>query len=171
MAQYLAERGGQLIVSADSMNLYCGMDIGTAKPSGEEREKVDYAGIDLAEPTEKFSVADYLSAVKPAFNRDGRLLLSAGQGSMSNASPKASMMCRPKTQSCVPSWKPLIFRRWKNAPGAGAPNSTDQLTEDDRQNPRRLIRILEKSCGAGFPSLTGIKWNSKPKPKPRRLAR
>jgi tRNA dimethylallyltransferase len=69
VAHYLAERGGQLIVSSDSMNLYKGMDVGTAKPDLAERQKVDYAGIDLVEPTEKFSVAAYLEAVKPAFVR------------------------------------------------------------------------------------------------------
>ena len=67
VAQYIAEREGQLIVSADSMNLYRGMDIGTAKPTSKDREKADYTGFDLSDPSEKFNVAAYLNAVRPAF--------------------------------------------------------------------------------------------------------
>ena len=80
VAHYIAEREGQRVLSADSMNLYRGMDIGTAKPSMEERAKVDYAGIDICDPTEKFSVAAYLEAVKPAFKSDRDMIT----GSASN---------------------------------------------------------------------------------------
>jgi len=57
VAQYIAEREGQLIVSADSMNIYRGMDIGTAKPTSNDRKKAEHTGFDLAEPTDKFNVA------------------------------------------------------------------------------------------------------------------
>lgn len=48
------------IVSADSMMVYKYMDIGTAKPSIEERESVEHHLIDLVEPSENFSVKDYI---------------------------------------------------------------------------------------------------------------
>ena len=80
VAHYIAARDGQRIVSADSMNLYKGLDIGTAKPSAADREKVDYAGVDLAEPFDKFSVANYLDAVKPAFEPGREIIVAGGTG-------------------------------------------------------------------------------------------
>jgi tRNA dimethylallyltransferase len=53
------ERGGE-IVSADSMQIYRGMDIGTAKPSREQREQVYHHLIDIVEPDQPYSVGDYL---------------------------------------------------------------------------------------------------------------
>lgn len=47
------------IISADSMQVYKRMDIGTAKPSPEERKAVPHHLIDLVEPDQDFSVADY----------------------------------------------------------------------------------------------------------------
>ena len=48
------------IVSADSMQIYQGIDIGTAKPSAEERRRVPHHLIDLIEPTDSFSVDQWL---------------------------------------------------------------------------------------------------------------
>ncbi len=48
------------IISADSMMVYKYMDIGTAKPSIEERESIDHHLIDLVEPSETFNVKDYI---------------------------------------------------------------------------------------------------------------
>ena len=47
------------IISADSRAIYKYMDIGTAKPSREEREEVVHFGLDLVEPGERFTVADW----------------------------------------------------------------------------------------------------------------
>ena len=52
------EIGGE-IISADSRAIYKGMDIGTAKPSLEEQDGVPHFGIDLVEPGERFTVADW----------------------------------------------------------------------------------------------------------------
>ena len=53
------ERGGE-IVSADSMQIYRGMDIGTAKASPEEQAAVPHHMIDVVNPEEDFSVAQYV---------------------------------------------------------------------------------------------------------------
>lgn len=55
----LAKRLGGEVVSADCMLVYRGLDIGTAKPSEEEKEGVPHHMIDVALPTGKYSVADY----------------------------------------------------------------------------------------------------------------
>ncbi len=50
---------GAEIISADSRAIYKGMDIGTAKPPLEERQGIPHWGIDLVEPGERFTVADW----------------------------------------------------------------------------------------------------------------
>jgi len=62
----VALRIGAEILSLDSMSLYRGMDIGTAKPSSAERARVPHHLIDLAEPHEAFSTGRYLEAAEAA---------------------------------------------------------------------------------------------------------
>lgn len=59
LAIKLAKQWGGEIICADSRTIYKGMDIGTAKPSLEERASVPHWGLDLVEPGERFSVADF----------------------------------------------------------------------------------------------------------------
>ncbi len=54
------------IISADSMQVYRGMDIGTAKPSLEERRRVPHHLIDIRDPRESFSVADFIREAERA---------------------------------------------------------------------------------------------------------
>ena len=60
----LAEHLNAEILAMDSMSLYRGMDIGTAKVSTAERKRVPHHLIDLIDPHEKFSVADYFTAAE-----------------------------------------------------------------------------------------------------------
>ena len=53
------------IISCDSMQVYKGMDIGTAKPSPEEREGIPHYMLDVAEPDEDFSVSRYCRMAAP----------------------------------------------------------------------------------------------------------
>jgi tRNA dimethylallyltransferase len=62
----LAEALGAEIVSLDSMAIYRGMDIGTAKPTADEQSRVRHHLIDIVEPEEEFSVAQYLEAAEAA---------------------------------------------------------------------------------------------------------
>jgi tRNA dimethylallyltransferase len=57
LALALAERHDAWIVSADSRQIYRGFDIGTAKPSVAERARAPHEGIDIADPTERWSAA------------------------------------------------------------------------------------------------------------------
>jgi len=60
LADALGARGvASEIVSADSRQVYRGMDIGTAKATADERAAVPHHGLDLVDPDEPFSVADY----------------------------------------------------------------------------------------------------------------
>ncbi len=80
----LARRIGAEIVSVDSMLVYRGMDLGTAKPGPAERALVPHHLIDVAEPEEPFSVARYqrlaLAAVEEIRARGRHVLLVGGSG-------------------------------------------------------------------------------------------
>jgi tRNA dimethylallyltransferase len=58
----LAKRLGAEIIALDSMSLYRGMDIGTAKPTTAEQATVPHHLIDILEPSESYSVAQYVAA-------------------------------------------------------------------------------------------------------------
>lgn len=58
----LAERLEAEIISLDSMAIYRGMDIGTAKPSRELRDRVPHHLVDIVDPTDEFSVSQYVDA-------------------------------------------------------------------------------------------------------------
>ena len=55
----IAKAIGGEIISADSRAIYRGMDIGTAKPTREEQQQIPHYGLDLVEPGERFTVADW----------------------------------------------------------------------------------------------------------------
>jgi tRNA dimethylallyltransferase len=63
LAMMLAEQFGAAILSADSRQVYRRFDVGTAKPSDAERARVPHFGLDVAEPTERYSAARWSEAV------------------------------------------------------------------------------------------------------------
>jgi tRNA dimethylallyltransferase len=80
----VAERLGAEICSVDSMLVYRGMDVGTAKPTVEERRRVPHHLIDLADPSERFTVVRFQELADAALDgvarRGGRALLVGGSG-------------------------------------------------------------------------------------------
>lgn len=74
LALRLAERVGAAIVSADSRQLYRGFDVGTAKPTPEERARVPHFGVDVAQPTDRWSAARWADAC------DGWIAAAAARG-------------------------------------------------------------------------------------------
>jgi tRNA dimethylallyltransferase len=77
----LAERLGAEILSLDSMAVYRGMDIGTAKPAAGEQARVRHHLIDVADPNEEYSLAEYVEAAHAAIadvRRRGRDVLFVG---------------------------------------------------------------------------------------------
>src|SRR4051812_16948012 len=59
---WLAESRPTTIVSADSRQVYRGFDIGTAKPTADDRLRVPHEGIDVVEPTTRYSAAAWATA-------------------------------------------------------------------------------------------------------------
>ncbi len=64
IALALAERYHGCIISADSRQIYRGFDIGTAKPTLADRTRVPHAGIDVADPTERYSAARWAESAE-----------------------------------------------------------------------------------------------------------
>jgi tRNA dimethylallyltransferase len=58
-AMRIAKEYGGEIICADSRTIYKGMDIGTAKPTAEDRRQVPHWGLDLVEPGQQFTAADF----------------------------------------------------------------------------------------------------------------
>jgi tRNA dimethylallyltransferase len=81
LAIWLAERLNGEIISADSMQVYKYMDIGTAKPTLEEQQRVKHHLIDIVKPSEDFSVADYrvlFDQTVSSLNGQGKIPLMVG---------------------------------------------------------------------------------------------
>ncbi len=149
VAQFLAEKRGDVILSADSMLVYRGMDIGTAKPSLAERGDVPYYGIDLAGADEKFSVWDYrkhaLDVLEDCTDGGRGVIVAGGTGlyvkSLTHGledRPGADLDLREK-------WEKRL-----EIDGVGGLQDALRKADSkafealvDKENPRRLIRALE----------------------------
>ena len=81
LAIHLAEKFGGEVVSADSMQIYKKLNIGTAKPTAEEQKKVPHHMIDILDINENFSVVDYCTmahgVIEDIYKR-GKLPIVAG---------------------------------------------------------------------------------------------
>ncbi|MEB3148353.1 MAG: tRNA (adenosine(37)-N6)-dimethylallyltransferase MiaA, partial [Sphaerospermopsis sp.] len=82
LALSLAERLGSVILSADSRQVYREFDIGTAKPTRKEQKLIPHYLIDICEPTETMTVADYQEQTQQLIDNLGvsPLLLVGGTG-------------------------------------------------------------------------------------------
>jgi tRNA dimethylallyltransferase len=148
VAQHLAEVRGVPILSADSMAIYRGMDIGTAKPSVEERGKVPYFGVDLVEPDVAFSAWDYrkhalasLATVSETCNA----IVVGGTG-LYIKSLTDGLSDRPGGNAALRDvWEKRLhaegIEALQDALRDAAPDVFEGIV--DKQNPRRLLRALE----------------------------
>lgn len=79
-----AETEGAEIVSCDSLLVYRGMNVGTAKPDRGQQERVSHHCIDLVPVDKRFSVGDYIEAASKAISgilhRGGKVLVTGGSG-------------------------------------------------------------------------------------------
>jgi tRNA dimethylallyltransferase len=79
-----AEANDAEILSCDSVCVYRGMDIGSAKPTPDEQRRIRHHGLDLVEPSERYSVSQYVdlarAAIAAAHGRGKRILVTGGSG-------------------------------------------------------------------------------------------
>jgi tRNA dimethylallyltransferase len=72
LAEGIAQRLGARVMAVDSMQVYRGMDIGTAKPDAAARAKVTYSMLDVCDPWEVFSAAKFVEMARPMLERHQR---------------------------------------------------------------------------------------------------
>lgn len=140
MAVDIAERIGAEVMSVDSMQVYRGMDIGTAKPTMVERRGVPHHMIDLVEPEEEFSVAQFRQVGKALLEeRDTTLIITGGSGLHFRAlvDPMTFPPTDPDLRQELEEGDPaaLVAELTRADPGAG-----DHV---DLSNPRRVVRAVE----------------------------
>ncbi len=150
-AQFLAEQNNYSILSADSMLVYKGMDIGTAKPSKEERKRVQYYGIDIATPDMPFSVWDFkkhaLTSMANVHTGSSKMIVVGGSGLYINALTKGLKEGPGANHALRAHWESILksdgITTLQKTLQQKAPELYDSLP--DKQNARRLIRALEKA--------------------------
>ncbi|MDP9020078.1 MAG: tRNA (adenosine(37)-N6)-dimethylallyltransferase MiaA [Actinomycetota bacterium] len=140
------------LVNLDSMQVYRGMDIGTAKPTAAERLEVPHHLLDLVDPAEEFSLARFQAAVRSALAsieaRGHRALLVGGTGLYVRAvvddlqlpgrfpDTRAALDAEPDTTS--------LHRRLAELDPVAAGRM-------EATNRRRVVRALEVTLGSGRP--------------------
>jgi tRNA dimethylallyltransferase len=137
MALRLAEDIDAEILSVDSMQVYRGMDIGTAKPDQGTRARVPHHMIDLVEPEDEFTVAEFQQRARTLLDR--RLILVGGSGLHFRA------IVDPLTFAAS---DPEIRRRLDERPFVDNVEELRRVDPDadrlvDMTNPRRVVRALE----------------------------
>lgn len=156
VALLLAERLGAEIVALDSMTLYREMDIGTAKPTAEERASVPHHLFDILDPSEDFSVAEYLRAaadvVDDILSRGRVPLFVGGTGLYLRsllrgvfAGPPANDNVRGELEAVLQEQGPAILHERLRAVD---PATATRLPVNDT---RRIIRALEVHALTGQP--------------------
>jgi tRNA dimethylallyltransferase len=143
------------IISADSRQVYRGLDIGTAKVSVEDRRGIPHHGLDLVEPDQPFTVADFASHARTALakisERDGLAILVGGTGLYLRAVARGiatealgadtAVRARLEAEFLAVGLEPLVERLRAVAPKRAA--------AIDIANPRRVVRALEMAEVAG----------------------
>jgi tRNA dimethylallyltransferase len=161
----IAETVGAEILSVDSMLVYRGMDIGTAKPTAAERARVPHHLLDLVEPSEPFSVAAFQEAAREATadvrGRGSRPLVVGGSGLYFRAVVDDLDFpgTEPETRSALEEEASALgavrmYRRLADLDPVAA-------SKIEPGNVRRVVRALEVAAITGRPfSSFAAAWES-----------
>jgi tRNA dimethylallyltransferase len=148
------------VISADSRQVYRGLDIGTAKATVEERRGIRHHGLDLVDPDAPFTVADFVAHAHDALagiaNRGGVAILVGGTGLYLRAVARGiatdrlpsddTIRARLEAEFLAVGLEPLVERLRAVAPRRAA--------AIDTANPRRVVRALEiAEVSGGEPEL------------------
>jgi tRNA dimethylallyltransferase len=150
LARALAGEGIEAeIVSADSRQVYRGLDVGTAKATPAERADVPHHGLDLVEPDESFSVADFVRHARTALAgiaaRDGLAILVGGTGLYLRAVTRGlDVDALPSDLAVRTTVEAELADAGLEAAAARLQRLAPMLAaETDLRNPRRVARALE----------------------------
>jgi tRNA dimethylallyltransferase len=161
LALALAEQRDGEIISVDSMQVYRGLDLGTAKPTAAERARVPHHLLDVAELTEAFDAAKFVAlagqAVKEIQSRGRLPIFCGGTGLYFKAYLEGLGAAPPSDEK--------LRAELEAAPLAELLRELEQrdpatFAKIDRHNPRRVIRALEVIRLTGRPfSTQRAQWN------------
>ncbi len=153
LALEVASRTGGEIISCDSMQVYRGMDVGTAKASADERARVPHHLLDVADPSENYSLAEYVSAAGKAvadIKRRGKLPIFCGGTGLY----LQQVLAEGELQS-PPADEALRARLLQNTPEenhrALAACDPESAAAIHPNNLRRVVRALEIYQLSGVP--------------------
>lgn len=162
----LARRLGGQIISVDSMKIYRRMDIGTAKPSAEIQQEIPHHCVDIAEPSEAFSVAQYVEHADRAI----KAICAAGAAPLAVGGTSLYIKALSEGLFEGPSAEPEIRRQLAEraeTEGLAAlhaelsrldPAAADRVHPNDQ---RRIVRALEVYQVTGKPiSELQKQWDS-----------
>ncbi|MGD0691449.1 MAG: tRNA (adenosine(37)-N6)-dimethylallyltransferase MiaA [Acidimicrobiales bacterium] len=142
------------ILAVDAMTVYRGMDLGTAKPTRAERAEVNYHLLDLVDPSEEFTVAQYQRAARAAaadvWRAGHKVLYVGGTGLYGRA-----VLDNLAIPGQYPHVRALLEERARDAlPELYAELEVlDPLAASRMEgtNARRVVRALEVTLGSGRP--------------------
>jgi len=156
------------IISADSMQIYRHMDIGTAKPSEAERAGISHHMIDVVEPSEAYSAGRYISDVAPIieglFQKGNTPIIVGGTGLYIKAmtrgifsGPSSDLQLRDRLLAREEEEKGSLYAQLCEID----PETAGRI---ERNNIRRIIRAIEVCVKSGS-SLSSLQKNlTKPLP-------
>jgi tRNA dimethylallyltransferase len=157
----LAQALGGEIINADSRQVYRGMDIGTAKPTGAEQDAVPHHLLDIADPDELFTLARFLDVANAAaadiWSRGRQPILVGGTGQyvwalLEGWSPPRvppNRELRARLEAIAAEYGPdALFNELIDVDPASALNI-------DTRNVRRVIRAIEVTLATGRPFSAG----------------
>jgi len=157
----LASHPVRPIISADSMAIYCDMDIGTAKPEPREREAIPSYGFNLVTPDKPFSVGDYrhaIQALEPEIAAVGSLPIVVGGTGLYVRCLTEGLDSAAVTDPAPRAKAEALFEaEGLEALQAAARelNPAEYAHLRDPENPRRVIRAYELlACGHPLPRAT-----------------
>jgi tRNA dimethylallyltransferase len=150
LAEAIIELGRPaVVISADSRQVYRGLDIGTAKVSAADQARVEHHGLDLVDPDSSFSVAEFAAHARAILDdvarREGVALLVGGTGLYLRT------IARGIDTDALPSDQTVRARLEAELETDGlaalsarldvlAPSRSERV---DHRNPRRVVRALE----------------------------
>ena len=168
LAAALAKKLNGEVISCDSMQVYRGMDVGTAKPDAEERQGIPHHLLDVAEPGEEFSVSRYVeladAAIRDIRSRGKTVLICGGTGLYMDGLIKGEEYAPPSRDAqreylegiAEKKGIEFVYEMLRDAD----PETAEKLHLSDR---KRIIRAMEVFLITGLP----LSWhNAQSKRKP-----
>jgi tRNA dimethylallyltransferase len=144
IALHLAEQLGGEIISADSMQVYRGLDLGTAKPPAADRARVPHHLMDICNLTESFDAAQFVRLAQKAvaeIQARGRVpVFCGGTGLYFKAFLSGLGEAPPANPGLRANLEAMPFEALLHELSERDPAAYEKI---DKQNPRRVIRAVE----------------------------